>query len=768
MSDFTSDYTGPQIEQKLDDVAALNQRVSDAEGQISGLETSKYEKPAGGIPKSDLASAVQTSLGKADSSLQSSNVKQTTGSSTTDVMSQKATTDALNGKVDKVNGKGLSTNDYTDAEKTKLGALPTNTELQQALGGKADKDPNAVEGNIAKFDANGNPVDGGIPANNVAQKDGYYEKLGAGTAKYIEGETPVTDSFMERTTGGDAEVANGLAQITEVAGKSQRWNQLVKNGNFSNSDNWTGISSIADGVATSQATATGSDITKNIQQTNMPYLAGHKYIFLFFVKSNNAATQVGFFPTSNSTQGSTGYTLYNNWTRVSYLWTCPETFDTRLQIRGYNHLDNTTDIDFSVKNVICIDLTLLGIDNLTTVAEVEAWLAKNIGHKAYYPYNAGEVLNNKMEGLESIGRNLLDPATGKARIIGAYSDVYGNYYGITGTHGAITFTSDLGEVSTITPDSDGKFLLETPGWLDVATPGEDCCIFLWWDGTKTDFVEHKVSKAHIDVTHIWGKKNGTGDLVQVWPSGSPGLPSVKDILRNEGGVAVARKRLVAIDLSTVSTRFQIGGVYNCFYMDLYPETGVAPVTKDKILCANYAASSTPEALVEKGVCGFSNYRRVYIKDSAYTLDATGAASLKASLANNPFYFPLYTEEVYTDLVYQGSDHFADGTPVTLPVSLEIDNWGIERAIPQNDESLVTSAPEVSIQYSVDVAEEMNTIHDSGIFVEDLKANLNAVLAVVNEKLATAMGGTISLGSTPVDKVYPAIFTPTPEPDSNNE
>lgn len=29
-----------------------------------------YEKPSGGIPKSDLASAVQTSLGKADSAYQ--------------------------------------------------------------------------------------------------------------------------------------------------------------------------------------------------------------------------------------------------------------------------------------------------------------------------------------------------------------------------------------------------------------------------------------------------------------------------------------------------------------------------------------------------------------------------------------------------------------------------------------------------------------------------------------------------------------------------
>ena len=50
-------------------------------------------------------------------------------------------TTLLNGKVDKENGKGLSTNDYTTAEKTKLSDLPTNSQLQLFLEGKANKIP---------------------------------------------------------------------------------------------------------------------------------------------------------------------------------------------------------------------------------------------------------------------------------------------------------------------------------------------------------------------------------------------------------------------------------------------------------------------------------------------------------------------------------------------------------------------------------------------------------------------------------------------------
>ena len=45
---------------------------------------------------------------------------------------------ALDGKVDKVTGKGLSTNDYTTDEKTKLGALPTNATLESTYAKKSD------------------------------------------------------------------------------------------------------------------------------------------------------------------------------------------------------------------------------------------------------------------------------------------------------------------------------------------------------------------------------------------------------------------------------------------------------------------------------------------------------------------------------------------------------------------------------------------------------------------------------------------------------
>ena len=98
----------------------IDNGLSDRVGAIEEKEAGwngKYSKPTNGIPKADLAAAVQTSLGKADTALQSV-------PSTYRTASAQDTIDS--GKVDKVTGKGLSTNDYTAAAKAKVDAIPAS------------------------------------------------------------------------------------------------------------------------------------------------------------------------------------------------------------------------------------------------------------------------------------------------------------------------------------------------------------------------------------------------------------------------------------------------------------------------------------------------------------------------------------------------------------------------------------------------------------------------------------------------------------------
>ena len=119
-----------------------------------GKADTAYQKPSGGIPKTDLAEAVQTSLGKADSALQShqdisgkadksemSVVAGTGNDADKTTITLKSGTSAtvltshqdISGKVDKVTGKGLSTNDFDNTYKAAVDALvyATDSDIEE-------------------------------------------------------------------------------------------------------------------------------------------------------------------------------------------------------------------------------------------------------------------------------------------------------------------------------------------------------------------------------------------------------------------------------------------------------------------------------------------------------------------------------------------------------------------------------------------------------------------------------------------------------------
>ena len=97
----------------------------------------KYDLPSGGIPKTDLASAVGASLDLADSAYQKPNT-------------------------------GIAKSDLAQGVQDSLDLADTALQSHQDISGKADKDTDAVENNFAKFDANGNPVDSGKKASDFA------------------------------------------------------------------------------------------------------------------------------------------------------------------------------------------------------------------------------------------------------------------------------------------------------------------------------------------------------------------------------------------------------------------------------------------------------------------------------------------------------------------------------------------------------------------------------------------------------------------------
>jgi hypothetical protein len=168
-----------------------------------------YTKPSGGIPKTDLASAVQTSLGKADSALQSQEqsdwnesdntkaayiknkpsipagvvVDQTYDGTSTNAQSGVAMAGALAGKQDLIDSSHkLSYNllsdtptipdaqiqsDWSQSDNTAKDYIKNKPSIPD-VSGKADKVSGVTSGNFAGLDSNGNLTDSGSKASDFA------------------------------------------------------------------------------------------------------------------------------------------------------------------------------------------------------------------------------------------------------------------------------------------------------------------------------------------------------------------------------------------------------------------------------------------------------------------------------------------------------------------------------------------------------------------------------------------------------------------------
>lgn len=163
-------------------------------GQLNAGLNDKYTKPTGGIPKSDLASAVQASLEKADSALQSH---------------QSITTGSVNGTI-AANGtdvavKGLGSLAYKNAlTKTDVGLgnvdntsdeeKPISTATQAAL----DKKQASLTATQL------NAVNSGITSGKVSTYEGYQAKI---DAKY----TKPTDGIPKDDLASDVQTSLGKA-----------------------------------------------------------------------------------------------------------------------------------------------------------------------------------------------------------------------------------------------------------------------------------------------------------------------------------------------------------------------------------------------------------------------------------------------------------------------------------------------------------------------------------------------------------------------------
>ena len=115
-------------------------------------QKSKKKSSWSGTPSDDNYPSEKLTKDSLDSKENSSNKVTSWSNTTTDAHypSEKLTKDSLDNKVDKVNGKGLSTEDYTTAEKTKLSGIETGANKTTVDSSLSSSSTNPVQNKVIK------------------------------------------------------------------------------------------------------------------------------------------------------------------------------------------------------------------------------------------------------------------------------------------------------------------------------------------------------------------------------------------------------------------------------------------------------------------------------------------------------------------------------------------------------------------------------------------------------------------------------------------
>ena len=199
----TGDFAGLDANGNLTD---SGKKASDFATAAQGAKAdSAYQKPSGGIPDTDLSSTVQTSLGKADTALQSQEQADWNETDTDDpaYIKNKPTIPVITGKADKVDG--------------------------------------ATSGDFAGLDANGNLTDSGSKASDFAtaaqgaKADSAYQKPSGGIpdtdlSSAVQTSLGKADTALQSQVNADWNASSGAAKIlnkpTIPAAQIQSdWNQ---------------------------------------------------------------------------------------------------------------------------------------------------------------------------------------------------------------------------------------------------------------------------------------------------------------------------------------------------------------------------------------------------------------------------------------------------------------------------------------------------------------------------------------------------------------
>lgn len=492
---------------------------------------------------------------------------------------------------------------------------------------------------------------------NKANVDGAYEDLVAGqllSKVGVEEKTP----YLFRTSGGTADI--GDREFDEIHGGTVAFNQIVKNGNFTSTSDWSaqnGTRSVSDGVL---SYVIGSDIGNNtytnfLYQNYISVVPSHVLFFGGEFNFAHSCSNSFWFIGGTNEQFILGDLTANTWTRQEKIVKRSATgsASTRLQVicrNAYTAGYSEGDID-KIKNVMLIDITqMFGsaiadyIYNLeTNNAGAGVAYFKSLFPKPYYAYNAGTLLSvtglskHKMTAfnqwdevwelgaIDSSGQNT--PTNNSIRTKN-YIPVIPNatyYYYVgdntNGSQSPFMYDANKNYIGRYGYIKNRKFTIPSDcyyircGWPIAygATYKNDVCINLSWDGERDgEYEEYKAYEYALD-----------SDVVL---RGIPKLDTNNklyydgDIYASDGTVT---RRFAEINMGTLSWTL-VSGQTNIF--EAYV-TGKK--TDTKVICPKYASAdaSGVASMGDKSIGYSGNSTRVFVYDSAYSDAATFTSAM---------------------------------------------------------------------------------------------------------------------------------------------
>lgn len=590
---------------------------------------------------------------------------------------------------------------------------------------KADKVSGATAGHLAGLNSSGNLTDSGLPASNIAQKDGSYSGMTVGAAEDLVSAESVASEFTSRITGGSTAVGKGgTALVDRIKGRTLVWNQLVQNGNFPSMDGWAVATSNTASVSGNKLTITcgNENNNNNCAQQYISILGQHYYYLSFYVKVTTSLTFsesfIGYFGAPTQWLGRASYNDLIAGMRVSLIARAEEDH-ARLHVGVYGqYLPVSSTVEIS--DVKLIDLTLMfgsGSEPSTT-AEFEA-----LYPLPYYDYNTGTLVSNAATAIETVGWNQYDPATGKARVIG------GKQYHVGGT-----YTSLSKDGATITPDASGLFTPDTSGEVTVVGGTSTDTIISLTDPSRNGTYEpYWRSRLELNIPTLTGKLNGTGNSVVIFPDGLRSAGSVYDeIVGNK-----AIKRVGSADLGTLVITYDTSFVPNTpvFYVQV-------PDRKNgsrNLMCVLYYVAGPSRAYLEGTNMAMASHNSSSAKPVDFTNSSyTDAESFKAAMSGVMLYYELATPEEYI-------------LDEAIPTAMRNDPYGTERRLQEDTAAIVTAPFRADITYSTNIKEAVQSLPQNYININSMQDFLAA--------LGALMGGTWTMRQA--DGKFDFTFTPNP-------